>query len=408
MTIRWITPLLGTAPADGVGLITDEAIIDVRDLVDKVGNRPDAMYKKIKEGVASLDKGIKTIVCCDYGISRSNAIAAGIISMHEDLSFEEAVRVVQAATGETEIKLEPLDAVRKALNHKPSLHKSTDKRSVLVTGGSGFIGRAVCKLLEREFIVIAPSSSQLDIESGSTQLSLLVMENDIDCIIHLANPRVYTSNIALGKTMTMLRNVLEVCVSNDVGLVYPSGWEVYSGYSGSLLVDETVPALPLGPYGETKYLAEFLIKHWEATTNLRSAIIRSSPVYGPGSDKPKFIYNFIEKAKKEEKIITHHYLNGSPALDLLHIDDFVNMLFKVVQKRYFGVLNVGSGVITSTKEIAEILKLEIGSISEIEQTQIESNTPRITMDYTKADKTLNWKPKIKLQEGLKNIVAELI
>ena len=406
MTIRWITPVLGTVPADEIHSVHDLQIIDVRDLVDKEGNRPDTVREKIRHGTKCLEAGKTIVVCCDYGISRSNAIAAGILASYEKSSLDEAVRQVQMATGESEIKLETLSAVRDALEGDLPRKKHKEKCTALITGASGFLGTAICKRLEEEFNVVTPSRNQLDIEHGSTQLSLLVGEHDVDSIIHLANPRVYTSNVALGKTLAMLRNVLDVCVSRDISLIYPSGWEVYSGYCGTLLADESVPALPRGPYGESKYLAELLIEHWQRTTGLRCTIIRSGPVYGTGSVKPRFIYNFIDKAKRNESILTHHYRNGDPALDLLYLDNFVDAIARTFKQGYIGTLNIGTGTVASTRDIAEMIINEIGSESKIDQTQIDTTTACIAMNYQKAQHVLGWSPSVTLQAGLRHVLAE--
>ncbi len=407
MTIRWITPMIGTAPADAIRGIHDFQIIDVRDLVDKAGNRPDTVKEKIRHGTKCLKEGKKIVVCCDYGISRSNAIAAGILASYQKTSLDASVRQVQEATGETEIKLEPLNAVRDALEGDLPLKKQTEKCTVLITGAGGFLGAAICRRLEEEFNVIAPSRNQLDIEQECTQLSLLVGAHDVDCIIHLANPRVYTSNLALGKTLGMLRNVLNVSVSRNIPMIYPSSWEIYSGYAGTILADESVPAFPRGPYGETKYLAELLIEHWQRTTKLRCAVIRASPVYGIGSDKPKFIYNFINKAKRSKLIVTHHYQNGAPALDLLYLDDFVDAIARALRQGYWGTLNIGTGVVTTTRQIAEMLKTEIGGESQIEQTQIDTTTACIAMNCQKAKHVLGWEPTVTLQAGLQRVLAEI-
>lgn len=408
MTVRWITPLLGTAPADETQGIIDVQVVDVRDLVDKDGNRTEAVKAKIMAGVHHLKNGAKTIVCCDYGISRSNAVAAGILAVHEQIPFADAVRIVQERTGEMEIKLEPLNVVRRAIETQLDGKKTAGKRAILVTGAHGFVGAHVCRKLDENFDVIAPLHEHLDVEQGSTQLSLLVDQHDVGCIIHLANPRVFTSNSALGKTLVMLRNVLDVCVSQDVSLIYPSSWEIYTGYAGTLLADEAVAALPRGPYGETKQLAEVMLKHRQRTSSLRCAIIRSSPVYGPGSKKPKFIYNFIDKARKSETIVTHRYLNGEPALDLLHIDDFAAALVMACEQEYVGTLNIGTGVATSTRLIAEILKHALGSTSAIEQTDIETSVACVAMNYKKAEQALGWRPKVALQDGLKQLLADYL
>jgi UDP-glucuronate decarboxylase len=407
MSIRWITSHLGTGSALQVAQESDINIIDVRDLVDKVGNRTEAVRQKINEGCDSLRAGKKTVVCCDYGISRSNAVAVGILVIYEAISFEAAVRRVVEATGEREIKVDPLQAVRRAIGLDRN-RSQNQKRRVLVTGGHGFIGRHTCKELAKVFDVFSPSSSELDLQLGSTQLYLLVVENEIDSIIHLANPRIFTSNIALGDTLTMLRNVLDVCVARSIKLIYLSCWEVYSGYrSSNLYANESLPLLPKGPYAETKYLAEIMIEHCRRTQNLRYIILRSSPVYGIGSGKPKFIYNFIDKIKRSQRIVTHRYNNGVPALDLLYITDLVSVVTKAVNSDYDGSLNIGTGVITSIPRIAEILRELIGGQSEINSTLIDNDAAGIAMNASIAKNTLGWEPAITVEQGLQIILKNM-
>ena len=408
MSIRWITPLLGTGPALQVRQEADINIIDVRDLVDKAGNQADAVRQKITEGCESLREGKKTVVCCDYGISRSNAIAVGILAVYESIPFEGAVRRVLEATGEKEIKVDPLQAVRRALgvDKKNTHHK---KLHILVTGGTGTLGKPVSQKLSGEFEVVAPRRNQLDLQQGGSQLDLLVGEREIDCIVHLANPRVFTSNIALGDTLTMLRNVLDVCIARNVKLIYLSSFEVYSGYrSCQLIADESLPLFPKGPYAETKYLCEMLIEHSRRTQGLRCTMLRSCSVYGAGGDRPKFIYNFIDKIKRSQRVVTHCYNNGLPALDLLYIDEFVAVVSKVVGSDFSGNLNIGTGVITSTQKIAEVLRNLLGGQGEIDATPIDSDTAGIVMDAGKAKKLLNWQSTISLEQGLQLILSNSI
>ena len=407
MTIRWITPLLGTAPALSVNKDVDLNIIDVRDLVDKAGNRADAVLNKITEGCESLRAGHKTVVCCDYGISRSNAVAVGILAMYESIPFETAAHRVLEATGEKEIKVDPLQAVRRALGeYQKKTHH--EKLRILVTGGTGTIGKPVSRKLSEAHEVITPNRNEIDLQQGTTQLDLIAGEKEIDCIVHLANTRVYTSNIALGDTLTMLRNVLDVCVTRDIKLIYLSCWEVYSGYRSShLMADESLPSLPKGPYAETKYLCEILIEHCRRTQGLRCAMLRSSPVYGIGSDKPKFIYNFIDKIKRSQRIVTHRYSNGLPSLDLLYIDDLVAAVVKTVSSDFSGNLNIGTGVVTSTRRVAEILRDLLGGQNEIDATLIDSDAACISMDSSKAHEMLGWQATIGVEQGLQLISSNL-
>ena len=408
MTIRWITPLLGTAAFNAVQNIADIEVVDVRDLVDKAGNGNDAILHKIHQGVDLITQGKRTVVCCDYGMSRSNAIAVGIITNLEKIPFNQALRQVQEATGEAEIKLAPLNAVRQALGVNIKKEKYGQYRNILITGGRGFIGTALQRsLANSEFRLISPTREQLDIVAGSTKLDLLASEENIDCIIHLANPRIYTSNVAMGQTLTMLRNIIDVCLAKDIPLIYPSGWEIYSGYAGTIHADESTPALPRGPYGETKYLSEVLIEHCRRTRGLRCAILRSSPVYGSMSDKPKFIFNFFKKASEGQKIVTHHYINGNPKLDLLHINDLVSSIIATIESEFIGDLNIGTGQLSSTLEIAEMIRDELGSSSLIEQIEVNTEVASIAMNYERASIELDWKPRISFDKGLQSLLRQI-
>ncbi len=391
--IRWITPALGTAPANSQELGLEMAVVDVRDLVDKAGNSGDAVLAKVQLGVALLKEGRRVVVCCDYGISRSNAIAAGILSVQSRMPFDEAVGEVCRATGEREIKLEPLNVVRRALSgNAPKTGDSQDRR-ILITGGSGFIGTVLQRELGASGFVISPSRKDSDLLTGSLGLDLIVKQNRINQIVHLANPRVYTSAKATGDAITMVRNVLDVCRENSLRLLYLSGWEVYSGYrTTNLLANENLPVLPKGPYGEAKMLCEALISHFAKQYGVFASIIRSSPVYGIGSDRPKFIYNFLGKARLGALIRTHRYRNGEPHLDLLHIEDLTSALLAVIKHDFDGYLNIGSGRLIGTNAIARLIVEKSHSSSHIAEQEIDDYAPNILMDYSKAHAMLGWRP----------------
>lgn len=173
MSIRWITPRLGTGPYSAVTGEANLSIIDVRDLVDKVGNSSKSIVAKIEQGVTALKNGQRVVICCDYGISRSNAIAAGIIASYNNNSFEHSLYQVLESTGETEVKLGPLMAVRNALGFQSSRDVDNHKIVTLVTGGNGFLGQAFQKKISHEIKMLAPSRAELDLSAGSTRLALL-------------------------------------------------------------------------------------------------------------------------------------------------------------------------------------------------------------------------------------------
>jgi len=405
--IRWINTKLGTAAFTDLEISDDVVVLDVRDLVDKHGNSPKTTLEKIKQGVWLLQQGCPLVVCCDYGISRSNAIAAGILSLHDGITFELAVRQVIKATGEQEIKLEPLGAVRAALVNGDDITLNTNETRLLITGGSGFIGKQLQQKLGNDFFWIAPSRQDANLAAGALELDLLIKEYQINTVVHLANPRIYTSNQAMGETLTLLRNVLDVCRENSSRLIYPSSWEIYSGYrANNILMNEEVPAYPKGPYGETKVLCENLINMHRSQYGTECIVLRASPVYGENSDRPKFIYNFLTKALKDEEILTHRYINGDPLLDLMSINDFVSAIVASIKSDYIGSLNIGSGVLVSTRQIAEWIVKQCDSKSVVDSKDIHEYSPNVCIDYSCATKTLGWRPEIFWEDGLRQIISK--
>jgi nucleoside-diphosphate-sugar epimerase len=187
-----------------------------------------------------------------------------------------------------------------------------------------------------------------------------------------------------------------------------SGWEVYSGYQArALRADETLPHCPGNVYGQTKMLCESLIKIYQKQYNLSYLILRSSPVYGLESDRPKFIWNFLNKAKQDIEIITHMYKNGFPALDLLHINDLHQAIILAMDKDLNGAINLGTGVGTTTAWIAEWIVQKTGSSSSIRHQKIDTFVGNIVMDNARAQYLLGWKPIISIKEGLQPIIESI-
>lgn len=402
--IRWINDHLGTAPASDPSITSDMVVLDVRDLVDKFGNSPTAVKEKIEQGVALMAQGKRVVVCCDYGISRSNAIAAGILSFFRGIKLEQAVKEVVQAVGVQEIKLEPLRSVRNALQEDEGNTGDCTPR-ILITGGSGFVGRNLLRKLSNRFYVFAPSREEADIAMGALPLDLQVKEHRINCVVHLANPRVYTSNQAFGESLAMLRNVLDVCRENSIRLIYPSNWEVYSGYrTCGIVAGDGLPLFPKGPYGEMKMFCENLIHHHRTLYGLKCGILRSSSLYGEDGDRPKFIYNFMEKAKKNEPIRTHVYWNGAPKLDLLYVGDFVSALIAAIERDFAGTLNIGTGRSVSTREIAESIIHRTESGSSVDSVAVQDYVANITMDIAAAHEVLAWQPAITWEEGVDRLI----
>jgi nucleoside-diphosphate-sugar epimerase len=405
--IRWITNELGTAPYDQVGTDPNFQIIDVRDLVDKRGNSDAIVKEKIGLAIAELKVGRKVVICCDRGMSRSNAIAAGILALYKNITLNQAIQDVMQKIGEKSIKIEVLAAIRSACGFEEPV-RSTHEKRILVTGASGFIGTALIPIISAHNRVFTVGRSEINLLTDSVQSDIFIKENQITHVLHLANPRVYTTNQAMGESLVLLKNVLDFCLENRLKLFYTSSWEVYSGYrSRFLLASEALTPFPKGAYGETKYLCEALINHYRMAFQLECTLLRISPVYGEGSNKPRFIYNFLETARTGKDIVTHRYLNGCPSLDLLNISDLTEALKMIIENDLAGDFNIGSGQPVSTKEVAELLKKIVGSKSMVKHQAIEEYAANIAMDISKIKSAINWVPKIDIDNGLTRICSNM-
>ena len=399
--IRWITQNLGTAAYnDAITISEDFEIVDVRNLVDKEGNTSLEIQKKIDEALLLLESKKRVVVCCDYGMSRSNSIAAGILARYENISIASAVKKVMGETGEREIKLEMLQSLYSWADASEIQH---DEMRILITGASGFIGSELVKRLD-DLLVITPTSSELDISKDHVQLDMLVKEIHINTIVHLANPRIYTTYDAFGKSLTMLKTVMDVCVTNNIRLVFLSSWVIFGGYKGSVFANETLSPIAKDSYGHTKLLAEELIKSYVNNKNLSVMILRPCSIYGAGKDSPKFIWNFIDKCRKNQDIVTHQYINGSPRLDLLHVHDLVSAIEIAVRSGDVGTYNVGGGLSVSTDEVASILIEKTGATSKLSHSIIDDYTANITLDSTRFSKKYGWSPQITLEDGLDELL----
>lgn len=77
------------------GYLKGYKIVDVRGLLDESGNSDEAYLKLIDKTINYLDKYDKVVVCCVAGISRSNAIAVGVLIKYFNIEFNDAINIVK-------------------------------------------------------------------------------------------------------------------------------------------------------------------------------------------------------------------------------------------------------------------------------------------------------------------------
>jgi len=293
---------------------------------------------------------------------------------------------------------------------------------VLVTGGSGFIGRNLTPSLSKArhsvkvFDITEPGSHSVDYVSGDIRSyeSVLASLKGIDIVVHLAarisvaesleKPQEYNAVNVTGSF-----NVMKACVEAGVPrFVYISSAAVY-GDPAELPLKETAPTMPLSPYGASKLAPEFYADAFFKSYGLETVVLRLFNVYGPGqpmNDYSGVITKFIERIRDGKAPII--YGTGGQSRDFIHIKDVANAIELAVEKKGIAgeTFNIASGEPVTIGRLAEMM-LAISGKENLKPTHAAARPADIMHSYadiSKAKNILGFTPSISLEDGLKSIL----
>ena len=159
------------------------------------------------------------------------------------------------------------------------------------------------------------------------------------------------------------------------------------------------------PYALTKNIGENLVLHWNKTYNLKSLSLRFFNAYGPRSRTSGAygaVFGVFLAQKLNNKPLTI-VGDGEQTRDFIHVFDLVRAIIKSAFKGKPGeVYNIGSGKETKINYIAKL----IGE-KKIYIPKRPGEPDRSLADISKIKKDLNWKPKIKIEDGVKMLLKEI-
>jgi len=308
-------------------------------------------------------------------------------------------------------------------------------KNIIVTGGLGFIGSNLIDLLiSKKYSVInldkvSYSSNFYNLKEyknhtkykfikcdlNSKKILSILMKYKPICIFNLAaethvdrsidGPKNFINSNVLG-TFNLLEAFRVFSSKHNSKIVHISTDEVY----GDVLKgrsDENFSYRPSSPYAASKAASDHLVYSYIRTYKIPAVISNCSNNYGPKQHPekliPKLIYNIIHN--KELPI----YGRGKNSREWLHVKDHCMALFKVFEKGKIGEFyNIGSNKnlnnIQITKALLKIAKnfIHIGNNVKIKYiTDRPGHDQRYALNSNKIKKKLNWKPKIKFDNGLK-------
>jgi len=302
---------------------------------------------------------------------------------------------------------------------------------VLVAGGAGLIGRAMCaRLLERGDEVICVdnlSTGSIEhvkefhanefyrfIEADISRFNAASVTGALDRVINLACPASPADFEPLSLEILEvgsrgLMNLLDLCVSTGARFLQASTSEVYGdpavhpqpeSYWGNVN--------PIGPrsvYDEAKRFGEATTMAYKRRYGMEVRIARIFNTYGPGMrhDDGRVVSNFVAQALRDEPLTV--YGDGSQTRSLCFVDDEVGGLIALLESDLDTPVNIGNDDERSILEIASLVVELCGSRSGISYLPMPADDPaQRRPDLALARSRLGWEPTTPLREGLARTV----
>ena len=317
---------------------------------------------------------------------------------------------------------------------------------ILITGGAGYIGSHVTlKLLEesnQKIIVFdslenghistvekLKSVRDFDFVKGDLKnpndLEVLFQNFDIDSVIHFAayirveesvqNPRKYYSNNLVG-TINLLNKMLDYSVKK---IVFSSTAAVY-GEPKYVPIDENHPKQPINPYGKTKFMVEEILDDYDKAYGLKSIRLRYFNVAGADSKnrigeshdpETHLIPNILASAANSEKVFNlfgndYATRDGTCVRDYVNIEDLapahISALKYLDKENKSDCFNIGTKNGNTVKEVFGVCEKVTSKKIKIRVNPRRDGDPEsLVADNTKAEKVLNWKSSMTLNDSVR-------
>jgi len=298
-------------------------------------------------------------------------------------------------------------------------------RRVAVTGGAGFLGRVVCRLLQERGCrqVSVPRRAQFDLttESGARRM---YEELQPDVVIHLAaevggiganrkHPgRFFFANMAMGMHLIEQARLhgIEKFVHAGTVCAYPKfapvpfqESDLWNGY----------PEETNAPYGVAKKALFVMLDAYRQEYGLQSSVIVPVNLYGPGDNFdpesshviPALIRKCIEARDSLAPAISC-WGTGSASREFLYVDDAAEGIVRAAEVMTDPEpINLGTGCEIPIRELVELIAKLTGYRGRIEWDATKPDgQPRRCLDTGKAARLLNWRASVSFETGLRQTI----
>ena len=302
-------------------------------------------------------------------------------------------------------------------------------KTVLFTGGAGFIGSHVIPLLlERDYKIrimdnmfrgdrdkmaelVAGGNVELidqDVRyGGSVQRAIKGCESVIHFAAVSINKSVADSDESMDINMIGNHNVFAAAAEEKVRrLVFASSASVY-GDPDKLPMHEDDTLHPLTPYCISKRAGEDLLGFYQRSKGLNWIALRFFNVYGPGQKTTAYytsvINHFVNRLRNGQPPVIDG--KGEQSMDFIHVHDIATSVIAALEAETGNVpVNIGTGIDTSVADLARILIEAVGVDVEPQFNPRDVLVSRRAADITRAREVLGWQPTIEVKDGMIDLV----
>ena len=266
---------------------------------------------------------------------------------------------------------------------------------IVITGASGFLGSVLLKCLKKNGynclgVSRKPGKGYLQVNDYS--------DSPVgDILIHLAeiSDRGLANELSATYELDAARTLNSLLSKGYSKIIYVSSAALY-GDNISEPRTENDLIIASDTYARVKLNAE------QKVLSRNGIVIRLSNIYGPNMSRNNVFSRILEQLNGLGPVTV---MNTNPIRDFLWVDDAANAMLKMVIQSVSGVFNIGSGIGTSIRVLAQ----EILSASNQEKREILSIKPDprescIVLDITKSSLVLDWSPNLSLKEGIARLI----